>query len=163
DGTSVIDRTHMETRLTVPAEKLAETDCLYYAEDENMILSCNGVDYMLLQAQFGAYETEFNFRVKMDEFLAAAPEDARIDTNIFKDGALNEALVLTVDGTEYRCNPDCCYIWWDSENKGDTAGFGYIAPIFGQIDYDSAATITLSVGDASLSLKNSPASGSAEG
>ena len=63
---------------------------------------------MLTQAQFSVYQTEFSFRVKMDEFLVAAPEDARIDTNIFKDEALNEALILTVDGTTYRCNPDCC-------------------------------------------------------
>lgn len=156
DGTSVIDRTHMETRLTIPTGDLAETDCLYYAEEDNMVLPYNGIDYLLTRAEFSAYQTEINLRLNMDEFLASAPEDARIDDTIFKDAALNEALVLTVDGTAYSCNPDCCYIWWDAEGESDGGSFGYVAPIFGQIDFDSAGTVILSAGDASLTLKGSP-------
>ena len=156
DGTPVIDRTHMETRLTIPAEELADTDCLYYAEDEEKVLSYNGIDYMLTRAEFSAYQTELNFRLRMDDFLANAPEDAQIDTSLFKDSALNEALILTVDGTAYSCDPDCCYIWWDAENECDDAGFGYVAPIFTQIDFASAQNIGLSAGDAYLTLKGSP-------
>ncbi len=157
DGTSVIDRTHMETRLTIPTGELAGTNCLYYAEEENMVLPVNGIDYLLTRAEFSAYQTEINLRLKMDGFLASAPEDAQIDSTLFKDTALNEALVLTVDGTEYRCNPDCCYIYWDTEDECDDGGYGYVAPIFERIDYNSAETIVLSAGDASLTLKGSSA------
>ena len=155
DGTPVIDRTHMETRLTIPTDELADTDCLYYTDEDNMVLSYNGIDYMLTCAQFSAYQTEISFRLCMDEFLANAPEDAQEDTCLFKDAALNEALVLTVDGTAYSCDPDCCYIWWDAENECDDPEFGYETPLFAHIDFASAQNIVLSAGDASLTLKGS--------
>ena len=154
DGTPVIDRTHMETRLTIPAGELADTDCLYYGVEDNMVLSCNGTDYLLTCAQFSAYQTEISFRLHMDEFLANAPEDAQEDTNLFKDTVLNDALVLIADGTAYSCNPDCCYIWWDTEE--DDAAYGYVTALFTQIDYASAQNVALLAGDASLTLKGDP-------
>ncbi len=154
DGTSVIDRTHMETRLTIPTGQFADTDCLYYSDEENMVLSYNGIDYMLTSAHFSTYQTEIDFRLNMDEFFAVSPKEAKTENVLFDDDVLKEALVLTVDGTTYRCGPDSCCIWWDAEKECDDAGFGYVSALFDTIDYQSAETIILSAGDASLTLKD---------
>ena len=155
NGTSVIDRTHMETRLTIPTEALADTDLLCYSEEENMVLSYNGIDYMLTEAQFSSYQTEICFHLNMNEFFAVSPEEAGTDADVFKDGALNDALILTVDGTAFRCEPDCCYIWWDRKDECNNGEIGYVTAVFDVIDFQSAETIILSAGDASLTLKDS--------
>ena len=149
NGMPVIDRIHMETRLTIPQEAFQETISDYYSDEDQMILHFNDIDYQLIQANYSIYQTEFCMRVNSEEYRAAAVGNTRHSDDLDLDEALNQALILTVDGVEYSCNPDSCYIWHDPED-----GFGSLAPIFPTVNFASAERVTLSAGDAVLLLKD---------
>lgn len=149
NGMQVIDRIHMETRLTIPQEAFQETISDYYSDEDQMILHFNDIDYQLVQANYSIYQTEICMRVNSEQFRTATAGESKHSDDLELDEALNQALILTVDGIDYSCKPESCCIWHNPED-----GFGSLAPVFPRVNFASAERVTLSAGDAILVLKD---------
>jgi len=139
-GEEVIDRTHMETRITIPTSAFQSIASTYYSADENTVLHCGGTDYRLTEIEYSLYNTWVSFVFRSDS------EDC--------DALLRDA-VLTVDGTEYHGDPESCCAWRDETGECGEAGLCYITPYFPPIDYDAANIITISDGTTTYVLKDS--------
>ena len=157
DSLPVMDETHMETRLTIPADVFLDTQCEYYSLDDGMVLPFNGINYHLNYAEYSEYQTKIDFYFDPEDIKGSELEGKLGDT-IYRDTKMCEALTLIIDGVEYYSNNlNSGYVWCDTEGECGVKDRRYFTLEFQSVDYASAETVILSAGDASIVLKGSAA------
>ena len=146
DGRFVTDRTHMETRITIPESVFKGVPNRFYnTDDPKNLLSAEGVDYHIVSADFSAYESD----IKLCFDLGSDSETTLLDC----DRMLFESLRLTVDGTVYSCKDDSFSSYCDDEGVCGVPNRCYVTPFFPAVKYNEAKNITVSLGDTSVTLK----------
>ena len=138
DGCNILDRTHMETRVTIPVESLRDVPTNYYRPEYDISLPLNGIVYHLNFAEYSAYHTTFSFYYQADHS---------------DNDAFDEQLVMTVDGKEYR-NLHSSASWCDRKGECGERGIWYVDQVFPGFDFDAAETVKLSIGTESVTLKD---------
>lgn len=149
-----IEETHMEFRLTIPSGIFHD---IQYCDFDPMIFSCNGIDYQLFYAEYGAYRTDLYFRfVHEGSGLTAGMTDYREIEETLQKAWIEfvSGLVLTVDGKDYVLSEENRgYVWYDTEGESGEKHLSYVSPSFPAIDYANAQSVTLSFGNETFTLK----------
>ena len=146
-GEPFTDRTHMETRLTIPGNAFSETVLLEYdPEDAQNALAFNGNTYHVINAETGV--STAHIQLCYDSY---SNNEGKMVSN---DAILNESISLTVDGKTYLTkNGFFSGSWCDTAGMLGVANRCYIGMDFPAFSLDDAETITLTIGEASLTLK----------
>lgn len=148
---------------TIAAENDIIGVCAYtlgvqqYCDFDPMIFSCNGIDYQLFYAEYGAYRTDLYFRfVHEGSGLTAGMTDYREIEETLQKAWIEfvSGLVLTVDGKDYVLSGENRgYVWYDNEGESGEKHLSYVSPSFPAIDYANAQSVTLSFGNETFTLK----------
>lgn len=142
----------MEYRFTVPKNALKESYQEFYTA---MYLNSGNIEYKLNHAEYGSYESLFQFNF---EFLGTALAGGETDYYNVCDKfdedwhRFAKTFVLTVDGTDYTPQ-ELGYSYCDTEGEAFEAGTCSTWMTFPGIDYTRAESITLTAGGEVYTLK----------
>ncbi len=146
--------TNMVYRFTSPADIYHPVSDAYY---ENMKFSHGGIDYYLNNATFGPYRSELGFQY---DFIGTTLAGNEADYTVLEEKLhanwleFVDTLVLVVDGTEYKVDPnDKGYTWCDVKGETLKKNRCGVYPTFPSVDYQTADSVILKSGDTSYTLK----------
>ncbi len=146
--------TNLVFRFTPPADIYHPVSDVTY---ENIKFSHGGIDYNLVAASFGSYNSDFTFLYDFVGTSLAGDETdyAKLEKKLQENWLeLVDTFTLVVDGTEYIVNSDNKgYTWCDVKGEMLPQNRCNIHPYFPSINYNEAESIVLKSGETSYTLK----------
>ncbi len=145
---------NMEYRFTPPQDAFYPVS---YVEYENMKFSYGGIDYYLVEAEYGSYNAVIHLEYDYigSEFANGETDYSELEEELHNNWLeFISTVTLVVDGKIYTVDEDNQgYTWCDEKGEVYEKNHCNVHPYFPSFNYEEATSVVLKVGDVSYTLK----------